>query len=100
MLLPMKMSGKIDKEGCLAIMMFCKPQFQATSSKMTMTRISLEIRAHSGLDVPAPIVRARTFGFGGLCLLWHQFWSALTAPEWRLAEQTADRAYKRVTVRE
>ena len=30
-------------------------------------------------------------GFGGLCLLWHQFWSALTAPEWRLAEQTADR---------
>ena len=32
--------------------------------------------------------------FGGLCLLWHQSWSALTAPEWRLAEQTADRAIK------
>ena len=47
-----------------------------------------------------PLVASVSVCFGGLCLLWHQFWSALTAPEWRLAEQTADRAYKRVTVRE
>ena len=48
----------------------------------------------------AAVVASVSVCFSSLCLLWHQFWSALTAPEWRLAEQTADRAYKRVTVRE
>ena len=42
-----------------------------------------------------PLVASVSVCFGGLCLLWHQFWSALTAPEWRLAEQTADRVDKR-----
>ena len=47
-----------------------------------------------------PLVAAVSVCFSSLCLLWHQLWSALAAPEWRLTEQTADRAYKRVTVRE
>ena len=47
-----------------------------------------------------PLVASISVCFSSLCLLWHQFWSALTAPEWRLAEQTADRDYKRVRIRE
>ena len=50
---------------------------------------------------PASFLQSGTsFGllwqFGGLREpQWHQFWSALAASEWRLTEQTADRAYKR-----
>ena len=61
----------------------------------------------TALDVPprarpalAASVASVSVCFSSLCLLWHQFWSALAASEWRLTEQTADRAYKRVTVRE
>ena len=60
------------------------------------------IESNKGVDVPPParpalaaVVASVSVCFSGLCLLWHQFWSALAAPEWRLTEQTADRVDKR-----
>ena len=65
------------------------PQF---SQKNAKTSLLVYWMCPHGQD---PLVASVSVCFGGLCLLWHQFWSALTASEWRLTEQTADRVDKR-----
>ena len=83
------------------ILTYAKTYYPQLSKKKCKTY------CESILDVPprarpalAASVASVSVCFGSLCLWWHQFWSALAASEWRLTEQTADRAYKRVTVRE